>query len=108
MADAKTLIPEEVIVALTAIYQVCPQLLTSKHSPLFVDNEVDRSKFDEKLIAEAEGFIAKHNALASDTASNGKPFAPFPKYRREIEPFLAIVGEFQAEVQEAPPRSAAA
>ena len=101
MADANTLIPEEVIVALTAIYQVCPQLLTSKQSPLFSDCQAEPAAFDQKVLAEAKDFIAKHNALARETASSGKPFAPFPTRRSEIEPFLAIVGEFQGEVSAA-------
>ena len=100
MADANTLIPEEVIVALTAIYQVCPQLLTSKQSPIFLDTFPDPTRFDPKIVGEVQQFIAKHNALADQTASLGKPFAAFPKFRREIEPFLAIVGEFQGELEE--------
>ena len=102
MADANTLIPEEVIVALTAIYQVCPQLLTSRQSPLFADCKADGAQFDEKIVREAKDFIAKHNALAQQTASHGKPFAPFPKTRSEIEAFLAIVGEYQGEAEQQP------
>jgi hypothetical protein len=108
MADANTLIAEEVIVALTALYQVCPQLLTSRQSPLFADCKFDPLQFDQKIVGEAKEFVAKHNALAKQTAGSPKPFAPFPKKRSEIEAFLAIVGEYQGEVEQEARRSSAA
>jgi hypothetical protein len=86
MADANTLIPEEVMVALTAIHQVCPQLLTSKPSPLFADCYPDRAQFDEKLVQSAKAFVDRHNALSAQVATHGKPFAPFPKYLQRDRP----------------------
>jgi hypothetical protein len=94
--DAKTFIPEEVIVALTAIYQVCPGLLTSRGSPIFDDNPLTRH-VDVELVLEVKKYIAQHNERAAGTRSHDKPFAMFPKHRREVVAFLAIIEEFEPE-----------
>ena len=102
--DGKTSIQEEIIVALTAIHQVCPALLTSKSSPLFESG--NNPRLDAALVEEVRKHIVAHNERAAK--SEGTPFARFPDDRRNLLAFIAIVEEFKDEPEPGPPLKAVA
>ncbi len=91
----KTSIAEEVIVGLTAVYQICPQLL-ARYSPLFGGlQQPEADSAAAKVLVEVRAIIEKYNRHAQQQKDYGRDFAVWPSGFEAVRSFVEIVEEFQ-------------
>ena len=92
----KTSIAEEVIVGLTALYQICPQLLQTRDSPVFGGlQQPEADSAASKVLGKVRAIIEKYNRYAQEQKDDGRDFAVWPSGFEAVRAFVEIVEEFQ-------------